>query len=64
MTTVEIVSLCGIVAAFVIFAVVLAWGDYQTRDIRQDKPSEGFKMLKSAADASRAGSTAAKATTK
>jgi hypothetical protein len=33
MSIVAIVCLIGIVAAFVLFAAVLAWGDYQTRDI-------------------------------
>jgi uncharacterized protein HemX len=33
MTTAQIVSLSVIVAAFVLFAAVLAWGDYQTRHI-------------------------------
>ena len=34
MSAVAIVCLSAIVAAFVLFAVVLAWGDYQTRNIR------------------------------
>ena len=58
MTTVGIVTLCGIIAAFVVFAVVLAWGEYQTRGISHPqsdaKSSDGFKMLKGAADSSRA----------
>ena len=29
----DIVVVCAIISAFVIFAVALAWGDYQTRDI-------------------------------
>ena len=33
MSVVAIICLSAIVAAFVLFAVVLAWGDYQTRDI-------------------------------
>ncbi|MBX9828445.1 MAG: hypothetical protein K2Y27_26050 [Xanthobacteraceae bacterium] len=34
MTLTHIVVLAGIVAAFGSFAVVLAWGDYQTRGLR------------------------------
>ncbi|MBX9846569.1 MAG: hypothetical protein K2Z80_32650 [Xanthobacteraceae bacterium] len=34
MTLVHIIVLAGIVAAFGAFAVVLAWGDYQTRGLR------------------------------
>ncbi len=38
MSTLGIVCLSAIVGAFVLFAVVLAWGDYQTRHItHQDK---------------------------
>lgn len=33
MSVVAIVCLTAIVAAFVLFGVVLAWGDYQTRNI-------------------------------
>ena len=33
MSTLRIVCLSGIIVAFVLFAAVLAWGDYQTRDI-------------------------------
>jgi len=33
MSTTDILILAGIVAAFVVFAVILAWGDYQTMDI-------------------------------
>jgi Flp pilus assembly protein CpaB len=33
MTLTHIVVLGGIVAAFGLFAVVLAWGDYQTRNL-------------------------------
>lgn len=68
MTTIGIVSLCGIIAAFVVFAVVLAWGDYQTRGITHPqpdaKPSEGFKMLKGAAEFSSAKAQSAPATIK
>lgn len=41
MTTTEIISLTAICIAFAVFAVVLFWGDYQTRNIRhagQTKP--------------------------
>ena len=33
MSILGIVCLSAIIVAFVLFAVVLAWGDYQTRDI-------------------------------
>jgi hypothetical protein len=33
MPTVDLVILSGIVVAFVAFALVLAWGDYQTRNL-------------------------------
>lgn len=33
MSVVAIVCLSAIVGAFVLFAVVLAWGDYQTRNV-------------------------------
>lgn len=33
MSTTDILILAGIVAAFVVFAVILAWGDYQTAEI-------------------------------
>ena len=33
MPTVDLIILCGIVVAFVAFAVVLAWGDHQTRNM-------------------------------
>jgi hypothetical protein len=33
MSVVAILCLTAIVAAFALFAVVLAWGDYQTRNI-------------------------------
>jgi hypothetical protein len=29
----DIIVICVIISAFAIFAVALAWGDYQTRDI-------------------------------
>jgi hypothetical protein len=36
----SIIILAAIVVAFVLFAAVLAWGDYQTRDLgRADKPA-------------------------
>jgi hypothetical protein len=31
----DIAVVCVIISAFAIFAAVLAWGDYQTRDIAQ-----------------------------
>lgn len=55
MSTMQIVILSGVCVAFVVFATVLAWGDYQTKDIRRDavdgKSSDGFGMLKKAAEA-------------
>ena len=32
-----IIILAGIIAAFTLFAVVLAWGDYQTRNIGRER---------------------------
>ena len=32
----SILILAGIVAAFMIFGIVLAWGEYQTRHLRSD----------------------------
>lgn len=40
MSVVAIVCLTGIVAAFVLFGVVLAWGDYQTRNITHPPRAE------------------------
>jgi len=37
MSSGEIVALSAICVAFVVFAAVLAWGDFQTRNIRHDK---------------------------
>ena len=34
----DIIVICIIISAFAIFAVALAWGDYQTRDIAQAGP--------------------------
>ena len=31
----DIIVICIIISGFAIFAVALAWGDYQTRDIAQ-----------------------------
>jgi hypothetical protein len=33
MSTPDILILAGIIVAFVVFGVILAWGDYQTMDI-------------------------------
>jgi hypothetical protein len=44
MTLIDAVIVSGIVAAFVLFTVVLAWGEYQTRGLSRDvgqKPSGG-----------------------
>lgn len=36
----------GIVFAFGLFAVVLAWGDYQTRNIGRNQPKSGAQDQK------------------
>jgi hypothetical protein len=36
MTLTNTFILCGIIAAFTIFAVVLAWGEHQTRHLNRD----------------------------
>lgn len=60
MSIVEIVCLSGIIGAFVLFAVALAWGEHQTRHIdhparrnepRQAATGSGFATLKEAAAA-------------
>ena len=40
MSTVQIVILLIICVAFVVFAVALAWGDYQTRNINHNRPAQ------------------------
>lgn len=40
MSVVAIICLSAIVGGFVLFAVVLAWGDYQTRNITHPTRSE------------------------
>lgn len=40
MSVVAIICLSAIVAAFALFAAVLAWGDYQTRNISHPARSE------------------------
>jgi hypothetical protein len=41
MSTIGFICLSGIIAAFVVFAVVLAWGDYQTRSLgRQNRADQ------------------------
>ncbi len=40
MTMTSIIILAGIILAFAIFAVVLAWGEYQTRNISQSDPQK------------------------
>ncbi len=56
MSIVEIISLSAIIAAFMLFAVVLAWGEHQTRGIAhparkapQQPASAGVDALKGAA---------------
>ena len=56
MSILGIVCLSAIIVAFVLFAAVLAWGDYQTRDIthpvkeRQRQATQtGVDALKDAA---------------
>jgi hypothetical protein len=48
----QIVILCAIVAAFSVFAAVLAWGERQTRNFRQARTVRshaGMASLKTAA---------------
>lgn len=40
MSTAQIAILFAVCAAFVVFAVALAWGDYQTRNIRHNQPAK------------------------
>jgi hypothetical protein len=51
----QIVSLTAICAGFIVFAVVLAWGDFQTRHIRHNHAAKSsdaqLQRLKSAAAA-------------
>ncbi len=54
MSTVGIVCLSAIVVSFVLFAAVLAWGDYQTRNIthptkQRQATQAGVAALKEAA---------------
>jgi hypothetical protein len=57
MPLIQIFSLCVIIGAFVLFALVLAWGDYQTRHIvhvapearPQSAPGAAFEAIKAAA---------------
>jgi hypothetical protein len=54
----QIVSLCVITGAFTLFAVVLAWGDYQKRHVTpaarkavpQAEPAAGLLALKNTKD--------------
>ena len=43
MSTDQIIALSVIVAAFVLFAVVLAWGDHQTRNLSRTVSQSGAK---------------------
>lgn len=47
MSTADILILAGIIFAFVAFAVILAWGDYQTLEISRKSRA---RALSSAAD--------------
>lgn len=38
MTFTDVLILSGIVTAFVLFAALLAWGEYQTRDLNRNLP--------------------------
>jgi len=65
MSTVQIVCISGIITAFVVFAAVLAWGEYQTRHlagrVRDERThGAGFKVLERAA-AEAAGETSPQA---
>jgi hypothetical protein len=64
----QILVLTGICGAFVVFAVLLAWGDYQTRNVshgRAAKPQgatgSGLRMIKGAAGVSDAPAHASQA---
>ena len=43
MSTDQIIALSVIVAAFVLFAAVLAWGDHQTRNLNRTAPQNSAK---------------------
>jgi len=53
----QIVAVCAVTGAFIIFAAVLAWGDFQTRNlppngrkqVQPNEPGAGFMALKDAA---------------
>jgi len=51
MSMIQIVSLSAVVGAFVVFAAVLAWGDYRSRHLVQNSRQQGagFETLKKAA---------------
>ena len=61
MSIVGVVCLSGIIGAFALFGVVLAWGDYQTRHIshpirkkqRQAPTDAGFAALRDIAEEAR-----------
>jgi hypothetical protein len=41
----DIIVICVIISAFAIFAVALAWGDYQTRDIARASRERAAKSV-------------------
>lgn len=56
MSTIQIVCLSAVIGAFVVFAAVLAWGDYRTRQLARSIRDErehgaGFAVLEHAAAA-------------
>jgi hypothetical protein len=61
MSTIQIASLLIVCTAFVVFAVALAWGDYQTRNMSHNRPVQPqgsapakLQLLKTEAAASQA----------
>ncbi|MFZ0424844.1 MAG: hypothetical protein WAL80_18350 [Xanthobacteraceae bacterium] len=45
MSTIQIVSLLVVCIAFIVFAVALAWGDYQTRNISHNRLAQPERPL-------------------
>ncbi len=71
MSTVQIAVLLIVCTAFVVFAVALAWGDYQTRNIShnrtarsQGSPPPKLQLLKTETTASHASYSAQTASAK
>ena len=45
MPVTDIIVVCAIISAFAIFALVLAWGDYQTRKIARTSPERAASSV-------------------